>query len=73
MKENDKWRTTGAKRTGCMYCLCGAHLEKQPNRFQRMERENPEQYKYCINALGYDKVLDYLGVPYKAKPVSDAA
>jgi 3'-phosphoadenosine 5'-phosphosulfate sulfotransferase (PAPS reductase)/FAD synthetase len=64
VEENGKWRTTGAQRTGCMYCLCGAHLEKQPNRFQRMALEHPEQHGYCINGLGYGAVLDYLGIPY---------
>lgn len=65
VEENGKWRTTGAHRTGCMYCLCGAHLEKQPNRFQRMAVEHPAQYGYCIHTLGYGAVLDYLGVPYQ--------
>lgn len=71
VEERGKWRTTGAHRTGCMYCPCGAHLEKQPNRFQRMEREHPEQYDYCINILGYGSVLEYLGVPYQY-PCADA-
>lgn len=29
--------TTGAERTGCMFCGFGCHLEKSPNRFQRMK------------------------------------
>jgi 3'-phosphoadenosine 5'-phosphosulfate sulfotransferase (PAPS reductase)/FAD synthetase len=66
VEENGVWRTTGAKRTGCMCCPCGAHLEKQPNRFQRMEQEHPEQYDYFINSIGYGAVLDYVGVPYRA-------
>ena len=65
VEENGKWRTTGAHRTGCMYCPCGAHLEKQPNRFQRMAESHPEQYDYCINALGYGPVFDFVGVPYQ--------
>ena len=27
--EKGKWRTTGAARTGCMFCMFGAHLEKK--------------------------------------------
>lgn len=27
--------TTGCQRTGCMFCMFGCHLEKQPNRFQK--------------------------------------
>lgn len=65
VQENGKWRTTGAQRTGCMYCPCGAHLEKMPNRFQRMATQHPEQYDYCINDLGYGAAFDYIGIPYK--------
>lgn len=60
-----KLTTTGASRTGCMFCMFGAHLEKQPNRFQRMELEHPGLYDYCINKLGCGKVLNYIGAPYK--------
>ena len=40
------------------------HLEKKPNRFQRMALTNPKQYDFCINKLGCGRVLDYTGVPY---------
>jgi 3'-phosphoadenosine 5'-phosphosulfate sulfotransferase (PAPS reductase)/FAD synthetase len=57
--------TTGAKRTGCMFCMLGVHLEKTPNRFQKMKDTHPKQYDYCINKLGCGAVLDYLNVPYE--------
>ena len=39
-----------ARRTElAMCCPCGAHLEKQPNRFQRMELTHPERHDYFIN------------------------
>ena len=56
---------TGVKRTGCMFCMFGVHLEKGENRFQRMYRTHPKQWDYCINKLGCRKVLDFIGVPYK--------
>lgn len=56
---------TGIKRTGCMFCMFGAHLEETPNRFQLMKETHPKQYDYCINKLGCGKVLDYIGVDYK--------
>ena len=59
--------TTGCQRTGCMFCMFGAHLEKCPNRFQQMKETHPQQYDYCIreeNGLGIGKVLDYIGVKY---------
>lgn len=55
---------TGCDRTGCMFCMFGCHLEKDPNRFQRMKETHPKLYEYCINKLGCGKVLDYIGVPY---------
>jgi 3'-phosphoadenosine 5'-phosphosulfate sulfotransferase (PAPS reductase)/FAD synthetase len=55
-------KTTGAQRTGCAYCMFGAHLEKTPNRFQRMAAEHPNMYDYCMNKIGCGAVLDYLGV-----------
>lgn len=59
-----KLELTGEKRTGCMFCAFGAHLEKNPNRFERMKITHPKQYQYCINKLGLDKVLDYIGIKY---------
>ena len=71
-------KTTGCNRTGCIFCMFGCHLEKEPNRFQRLKETHPRQYEYCINGgemvdgkwqpskegLGLGKVLDYIGVKY---------
>ncbi|MEI6296256.1 MAG: hypothetical protein WCO84_01240 [bacterium] len=62
-----KLYTNKLQRTGCMFCMFGAHLEKEPNRFQRMKISHPAQYDYCMreeNGLGLAKVLDYIGVKY---------
>lgn len=70
--------TTGCNRTGCIFCMFGCHLEKEPNRFQRLKETHPKQYNYCINGgemvdgkwqpskegLGLGHVLDYIGVKY---------
>lgn len=75
---DDKLRTTGCNRTGCIFCMFGCHLEKEPNRFQRLKETHPRQYEYCIGGgemadgkwqpskegLGLGKVLDYIGVKY---------
>ena len=42
--------------------VAGAHLEKAPNRFQRMKKTHPRQWDYCMTDLGLKQVLDYLGV-----------
>lgn len=78
-EEADLLRTTGANRTGCIFCMYGCHLEKEPNRFQRLKETHPRQYEYCIGGgeysetgmwqpskqgLGLGKVLEYMGVKY---------
>ena len=63
--KTDKYYTTGCQRTGCMFCGFGCHLEKYPNRFQRLAETHPKQYDYIINTLGMGKVLDYIGVEYR--------
>lgn len=70
VEENKKLKLTGLERTGCMFCMFGSHLEKNPNRFQKMRESHPKQYDFCIrpieeNGLGLGKVLDYIGVDYE--------
>ena len=67
--KQDTLETTGCKRTGCMFCMFGCHLEKEPNRFQRMKLTHPKQYAYCMKpveegGLGLDAVLNYLKIPH---------
>lgn len=61
----DVLETTGCNRTGCMFCMFGCHLEKEPNRFQRMKKTHPKQYAYCMDKLGLKEVLEYIGVQYE--------
>jgi 3'-phosphoadenosine 5'-phosphosulfate sulfotransferase (PAPS reductase)/FAD synthetase len=58
-------KTTGAERTGCMFCMFGVHLDKGENRFMRMQETHPKLWDYCIYKLGCGKVLSYIGVQYK--------
>jgi 3'-phosphoadenosine 5'-phosphosulfate sulfotransferase (PAPS reductase)/FAD synthetase len=62
--QNGKLKTTGCDRTGCMFCMFGCHLEKDPNKFQKMKVTHPEIYDYCMNKLGLGYVLDYIGIKY---------
>jgi 3'-phosphoadenosine 5'-phosphosulfate sulfotransferase (PAPS reductase)/FAD synthetase len=55
----------GYDRTGCMFCMFGVQAEECPNRFQKMAKTHPKLYKYCIEDLGLDKVMDYINVDYK--------
>jgi 3'-phosphoadenosine 5'-phosphosulfate sulfotransferase (PAPS reductase)/FAD synthetase len=68
-KQGETLATTGVKRTGCMFCMFGAHLEEQPGRFIRMKTTHPKQYAYCMKpveegGLGLDEVLTFIGVPH---------
>lgn len=65
-----KFYTTGCHRTGCVFCMFGCHLEKEPNRFQQLKQTHPKLYEYCIRSeedggLGLGKVLDFIHVNYK--------
>lgn len=87
MDENGKYRTTGVQRTGCMFCMFGCHLEKEPNRFQKLAETHPKIYDYCIGGgaetdgvwqpdnkgLGLGRVLDYIGVNYERLSEEDTA
>lgn len=43
-----KLKTTGADRTGCIYCAFGFHNEKGETRFQRIAKTHPRQYEFCM-------------------------
>lgn len=67
--EDDKGKlhTTGCARTGCVFCAFGAHLEKEPNRFQRLKQTHPKLWEYCMKpwnegGLGMKEVLESIGV-----------
>ena len=58
-------KTTGCKRTGCMFCGYGCHLEKSPNRFELMKKTHPKQYEYIMKptsmgGLGYKAIIDWI-------------
>lgn len=62
-------KTTGVNRTGCMFCMFGVHMDKRPNRFERMKETHPKQYAYCMKpveegGLGLDEVLTYCQIPH---------
>ncbi len=51
-------------RTGCVFCMYGAHLDKEPNRFQRLRESHPKLYRYCMDNIGCKKVLEYLNITH---------
>lgn len=44
-----KFHTTGCHRTGCVFCGFGAHLDKEPTRFQMLKELDRKKYDYCMN------------------------
>ena len=65
--ENGKYHTTGVRRSGCIWCGFGCHLEKEPNRFQMLKETHPKLWDYCMKSiedggLGIRHVMEYIGV-----------
>lgn len=48
----------GMKRTGCMFCMFGAHIDD--SRFKALKEIYPKLYDYCMNKLELEKVLAYV-------------
>ena len=65
--DKGKLYTTGCSRTGCVFCMYGCHLEKEPNRFQRLKETHPKLWQYCMKSwdkggLGLKEVLEFIEV-----------
>ncbi len=55
---------TGAKRTGCMFCMFGCSTKDWHN-FERMKKTHPKQYNYIMKpwkdgGLGFEEVINWL-------------
>ena len=64
-RETPILKTTGCERTGCMFCGYGCHLEKSPNRFERMKQTHPKIYDYIMRGkpdggLGYKEIIEWI-------------
>ena len=52
--------TTGAKRTGCIFCAFGLQSEKGETRFQRLKRTHPKLYEYAVGGGQWIDNPDYV-------------
>lgn len=57
-------KTTGATRTGCMFCMFGCTCRGWDN-FERMKKTHPKQYDYIMRpteegGLNYRKIIDWI-------------
>ena len=70
VKTDKGYKTTGAERTGCYACLFGCHLDKKPNRIQRLATTHPKLHAYCMKdyadgGLGLRQIMEYLDIPHQ--------
>ena len=64
-KHRPTFKTTGQKRTGCMFCGFGTHLKKEADRFRSLKITHPKVYDYIMRpwdegGLNYKEVIDWL-------------
>ena len=62
--ERPMLKTTGAKRTGCVFCGYGCHI-KGDDRFVRLKETHPSYYNFIMKpwdegGLGYKEVIDWI-------------
>ena len=53
-----RYMTTGADRTGCVFCCFGAHVEKR-GRFVSLRESHPALYRYCMEGGQWIPNPDY--------------
>lgn len=62
--DKPKLKTTGCSRTGCVLCGFGCHLEKSPNRFERLKETHPKFHNllYVLknNGVTYAEAIDWI-------------
>lgn len=52
--------TTGVRRTGCVFCCFGLHMDEgRYNRFEQLAVTHPKMYRYVMEKLGLREVLEY--------------
>lgn len=66
--DNNKYCTSGLKRTGCVFCPIGS-CNNKINNYQILKRMAPKLYAYCLadekdGGLGMKEFLDYFHIPY---------
>ena len=64
--EQPKLKTTGCKRTGCIFCGYGCHREKPgQGKFELLKKTHPKIYDYVMRpweegGLNYKNVIDWI-------------
>lgn len=64
--ENGVLYTTRAQRTGCSMCGFGIQKETtRPHRFDLLYENNPAEWDYWMNTVGFGHVFDYIGFKWR--------
>lgn len=71
--EKQEYKTTGEKRTGCMFCMFGLELETKANngenRFTRMAKSKNKKHRdihhNLMHGLGGKHVCEFMNLPWK--------
>lgn len=50
----------GYHNTGCVFCLFGIHLTKNPTKFELLAQTHPQLHKYCMEQLGLKEIIQYI-------------
>lgn len=65
--KDGKYEVTGYKRTGCAACPFGVHLEKEPNRFQIMEKTHPKLHYFYMNKTILGELMETCNIPIRSQ------
>lgn len=64
--ENGLLYTTKAQRTGCSMCGFGIQKEHiRPHRFDMLYENNPKEWDFWLNNVGFGDVFDWIGFKWK--------
>lgn len=62
IERKGQFYTTGLRRTGCVFCAFGLHMDLrdgQETRFELLKRTHPKLWTYVMENLGLEEVLRY--------------
>jgi 3'-phosphoadenosine 5'-phosphosulfate sulfotransferase (PAPS reductase)/FAD synthetase len=66
--KDEKFYTSGVRRTGCVFCCFGLHLDEgSQNRFELLAQTHPKMHNFVMEKLGLRNVLDYCQVNAPAR------
>jgi len=60
IQDGDSLKLSGVSRTGCIFCMFGLKYDGPRDRFHRLQESHPKLYRYCMEELGLEPVLEYL-------------